>query len=100
MIPQEQFIVQELELTSLSPAEQHEITEKIRTHMQEVLIETTITNLSDDQRERLEREVAKDQFDEDTVMRIALGVPHLQEKIQSALDAEWNTIKKAYDTIK
>lgn len=100
MIPQEQFIISELGLTSLPLEEQQEITTAIRSHMQDVLIETTILNLADDDVIKLKSELNSPEFSEDAIMRITAGVPNLREKMQTALTTEWDVIKSTYDKIK
>ena len=99
MIPTSEYIIQELQLSSLSPDEQQEILTMIRSHMEDLILETTLANLTDDQLKTMSAEISKDNFDEEKIMRLAAGVPHLQEKLETALGQEWEIIKSNYQKI-
>lgn len=100
MIPSADYIIEELGLENIPEEQKAQITESIRSHMEDVIIDTTLDNLSPDQIENMKKELSKDDFDENTVMRISAGIPLLQEKIQTALNAEWDLIKISYHKIK
>lgn len=100
MIPQEDYIIQELELTALTPEEQQEITLSIREHLNDLLLETTIANMSDSQIKMFKKELEKDKVDESVIMQLTAGIPGIKDKIEEALHTEWEIIKTSYQKIK
>jgi hypothetical protein len=100
MIPQEDYIIKELDLQDLTESEQAAIANDIREHMEEVLLETALNNMDDSQIDSMKAELENEIFDEEKIMRIAAGIPFLHEKIESALKSEWDIIKTTYDKIK
>ncbi len=100
MIPQEEYIINELELDHLPEAEKTQIVESIRGHMEEVMIETTLHNLNPEQLASAKRELIKNNFSEDEIMRITSTIPFLRDKLNNALAAEWDLIKTSYGKIK
>lgn len=100
MIPKQDYIINELELAHLPDEEKGKIIASIRSHLENVLIETVIMNLSPEQLESMKKELLKENFNENEIMRITSGIPGIQNKIEEAMEAEWDLIKTSYQKIK
>lgn len=89
-------LLKELGIGDMPEEDKEEVLSTLMAYMQNVIFETVVSNLSDEQLREFKESVDKQPEDlEEKIMKITANVPGLSEKIEQAVASELASFKAA-----